>query len=118
MRAQDTLRHLLGASVRVRGVRVGHVSGVMLDRSQQHVIGFEVTSVDRARRFLPWAVAAADGVVDADSAFLLGDTTNRYPAQGAILHRTPEQLDDLVAAEDGALRRLEPATGIVGAHAE
>ena len=39
MRARETLRHVLGSSVRIQGVRVAHVTGVLLDASETHALG-------------------------------------------------------------------------------
>lgn len=102
MRSHEILRHLLGTPVRVRGVLGGHVSGVLIDGGETHAIGLEVTSVDRARRFLPWVAAHfADGVVDADSPFLLVDSADTYLDRGAIVKRDAEELGQLVADARG-----------------
>jgi hypothetical protein len=104
VRAPDTLRHVLGSSVRIHGVRVGHVTGVLLDAAETQALGLEVTSPDLARRFLPWvAGSVVDGVLETDSALLLVDSAESYVDRGAAVCRDAEQLGHLVAVDDGRL---------------
>jgi hypothetical protein len=100
--APDALREILGAQLRVHGVTVGHVTGVLLDAPQVHAIGFEVSSPDGAQRFVPWVAATlGNGVVDAHSALLLVDSCDSYVDQGAVLCREPDDLDGLMVSESG-----------------
>ena len=104
MRSRDTLRHVLGTSVRVRGVRVGHVTGVLLDATESRALGLEVTSPDLARRFLPWiAGRVTDGVLDAESSLLLVDSADSYVERGAVLCCDPERLGELAEVDGGRL---------------
>jgi hypothetical protein len=98
VRTPETLRHVLDSSVRIDGVRVGHVTGVLLDVSETRALGLEVTSPDLARRFLPWvAGTVTEGVLEADSALPLVDLADSYVERGAVMCRDPEQLGRLVA---------------------
>jgi len=102
VRTPETLRHVLGSSVRVRGVRVGHVTGVLLDSSETHALGLEVTSPDLAQRFLPWVAGSVrEGVLEADPAQLLVDSAGSYVERGAVMCRDPEPLGRLVADDGG-----------------
>ena len=48
---------LLALPVRIHGIHLGRPVDVLLDRSLDRVVGFEVACGDGARRFLPFAVA-------------------------------------------------------------
>jgi hypothetical protein len=111
VRSEEILRRLLSASVRVQGARVGHVSGVLLDAAETHVLGLEVTSEDRVRRFLPWVAAHfANGAIDTDSALMLVDSADTYVERGALVKRDPEELGQLVADARGFVAGAEAPT--------
>jgi hypothetical protein len=118
MRSRDSLGHVLGSSVRIRGVRVGHVTGVVFDATETSALGVEVTSPDSARRFLPWAAGCvADGVLDADSALLLVDPPDSPLERGGVLCRDPEYLSTLAAVDGGRLTAVSaPEADAVHSH--
>ena len=108
MTSPPLLGALLGAPVRLNDLRLGTVTGVYGDAGFERVIGLEVTSPDRGRRFLPWvAVGIEDGVVRLASPFVLVDTgeLDGYLRLGARVARDPAQLDGLGVGPDG---RVEP----------
>jgi len=102
MGVPGSLGELLGGSVRVGGVRVGEVAGVLVDRSVSRTIGLEVSSAGGARRFVPWfAVGIQHGGITVDSAFLLVDGIDGYERLGAVTLREPSALVLLRAGPDG-----------------
>ena len=69
------MKHLLQQSVRLRGMDVGRVVDVILDRDSERVLGYEVRCRDQRHRFLPAAAAShVDGSIAIDSPFALLDT--------------------------------------------
>jgi hypothetical protein len=95
---------LLGRAIRVGTVRVGEVTGVLVDAGQLRPIGLEVASGGGARRFLPWFAASVEPEgVRIESALLLVDEVDAYERLGARTLREPEELDELAARSDGRL---------------
>jgi hypothetical protein len=89
-----SLAGVLDAQVRVGDVRVGRVTGVLLDAARSRVLGLEVESGDLVRRFLPWVAASvANGVVRVRSALFLVDWSDTYDREGAFVARDPAELD-------------------------
>jgi hypothetical protein len=82
------MEELLERPVRLRGIRIGHVSDVILDPAEGKPIGLDVRCLDGRHRFLPTAAATAtdDGVV-VSSPFALLDTDQLefYRARGVLL---------------------------------
>ena len=109
------LADALGTAVRVRDVRVGTVTGVLGDRGFERVIGFEVTSRDGRRRFLPWVGAPVrDGSLSLGSALVLVETgeLDAYRRLGAVVVRDPMQLDGLGIDSDGRVERFHDRRGV------
>lgn len=114
MSTAESLRDVFGARVRVRGMRIGQVSGVVLDSSETRAIGLEVTAVDGHRRFLPWVAATiSNGIVDADSALVLADTLDAYVERGAVVCHDLERLESFTAGPDGYLLSPLPDAPVV-----
>lgn len=101
-----SLAGLVGATCSVRGVRVGDVTGVVVDPDFIRVLGLDVHSVDGRRRFLPW-VAAEQGPygVDVDSAYLLVDAGDSYTRRGARCIREAAELSSRCADLHGRIAR-------------
>ena len=96
------LAGLLGRGVRVGTVRVGEVTGVLVDAEQLRPIGLEVASGGGARRFLPWfAVSVEPDGVHIESALLLVDQIDAYERLGARTLRQAGALDALREGPDG-----------------
>jgi hypothetical protein len=94
MSSPDSLTRILDATVRVGGIRVGRVSGILFDASGTRVIGLEVASPDGARRFLPWVAATiANGDVWVRSALQLVDWSDTYERDGALVSRSPAEVE-------------------------
>lgn len=86
------MEELLERTVVIKGLRIGRVVDVILDRENRGVIGFEVRCADGRHRFLPQAAATEhDSVIEIESPFALLDTDQLefYQRRGATL-RTRE----------------------------
>ncbi len=82
------MEELLERTVVIKGLQVGRVVDVILDREGGGVIGFEVRCEDGRHRFLPQAAATShDLVIEIDSPFALLDTDQLefYRRRGATL---------------------------------
>jgi hypothetical protein len=87
------MEELLERTVVIRGVRIGRIVDVILDRVGGEIVGFEVRCDDRQHRFLPRAAAKIeDSAVGIDSPFALLDPGELafYRERGATL-RTREE---------------------------
>jgi sporulation protein YlmC with PRC-barrel domain len=72
---RDQVEELLERTVVIKGLQIGRVVDLILDRESRAVIGFEVRCEDGRHRFLPQAAATAhDLVIEIDSPFALLDT--------------------------------------------
>jgi hypothetical protein len=83
----------LWQSVAMKGVPVGRVVDVILERENRGVIGFEIRCEDGRHRFLPRAAATSDGsVIEIDSPLALLDTDQLdfYRRRGVTL-RSPQE---------------------------
>ena len=115
---------LLGRPVRMRGIRLGRPSDVLLDRATMRVVGLEVTCGDDAQRFLPLAAAHVhDHEIAVRSALLLleGDDLAFYRRRGRLLSamrgrgvslagRPVGVLRDVLLDAEGAVTLLEVET--------
>jgi len=102
---------VLGAPVRARDVRVGTITGVVGDGSLERLIGLEVTSRDGRRWFLPSVAGSYQaGAVHLDTTLVLVETGDLegYERLGAVVIRSPGQLEGMVVDEDGRLVRESP----------
>jgi hypothetical protein len=85
---------LLEATVAFKGVRIGVIVDVILDRARGEVVGFEVRCDDRQHRFLPRAAATVgdDSTVEIGSPFALLDAAELefYRRRGVSLRRREE----------------------------
>jgi hypothetical protein len=96
---------LLHAPIVVRGIRLGEVESVLLDREAPRILGFDVLCGDGSNRFLPYSTGRITGkAIDIDSALTLLDTRllEFYRSRSRPLAAAPELADAVVAA-DGAL---------------
>lgn len=88
------MSELLEATVVFKGVRIGRIVDVILDRAGGEVVGFEVRCEDRRRRFLPRAAVttADDSTVEIGSPFALLDAAELefYRERGVTLRRREE----------------------------
>ena len=88
------MSELLEATVVFKGVRIGRIVDVILDRAGGEVLGFEVRCEDRRHRFLPRAAVtiADDSTVEIGSPFALLDTGELefYRERGVTLRRREE----------------------------
>ena len=99
-----SLAGLPGRAVRVGGVLVGQVTGVLVDARATRAIGLEIACAGQAHRFLPWFAARLDEVaVSVESAFLLVDEIGGYERRGAVVLRDPARLSSFEASADGVL---------------
>jgi hypothetical protein len=83
----------LWQSVVMKGIQVGRVIDVILEREQRGVIGFEVRCEDGRHRFLPRAAAKSDGTaieIDSPLALLDTDQLDFYRRRGVSLRRREE----------------------------
>jgi hypothetical protein len=83
----------LWQSVVMKGVQVGRVIDVILERENNGVIGFEVRCEDGRHRFLPRAAATSDGAVieiDSPLALLDDDQLDFYRQRGVTLRSREE----------------------------
>ena len=83
---------LLERIVVIRGLRIGVVIDVILDRVNGAAVGFEVRCDDGGHRFLPRAAAAISETIEIESPFALLDAgeLDFYRRQGVTL-RTREE---------------------------
>jgi sporulation protein YlmC with PRC-barrel domain len=85
---------LLERTVVIRGVRIGRVVDVVLDRVSGEVLGFEVRCEDGRNRFLPRVAAgiSPDSTIEIESPFALLDSAELefYRRQATTL-RTREE---------------------------
>jgi sporulation protein YlmC with PRC-barrel domain len=87
------MEDLLERTVLIKGLRIGLVVDVILDRENGDVIGFEVRCEDGRHRFLPRAATTSrDSVIEIDTplALLDGEHLDFYRRRGATL-RTREE---------------------------
>jgi hypothetical protein len=101
----------LGTPVRVRDVRVGVVTAVLMDASGERAFGLEVSAPTGGRWFLPWVAADVRGdAVEAGSALVSGDRDqlDAYARRGARIVR---EGDGLLPARASAERVL---AGVLG----
>jgi hypothetical protein len=110
------LVELLGAPCRVRDVRVGEVTGVVVDGAGGRVVGLDIGSAGGVHRFLPWVACEVDceGRVDVRSAFLLVDDTQSYRRLGARDIVDAEVLARLRVDASGRVSRGEDAVSTDG----
>jgi hypothetical protein len=83
----------LWQSVVMKGVQVGRVIDVILERENNGVIGFEVRCEDGRHRFLPRAAATSDGAaieIDSPLALLDDDQLDFYRQRGVSLRSREE----------------------------
>jgi hypothetical protein len=83
----------LWQSVVMKGVQVGRVIDVILEREKNGVIGFEVRCEDGRHRFLPRAAATSDGAaieIDSPLALLDTDQLDFYRQRGVSLRSREE----------------------------
>ena len=115
---------LLGRPVRLRGIRLGRPSDVLLERETMRAVGLEVVCGDEVRRFLPLAAAHVhDDEIAVRSALLLleGDDIAFYRRRGRPLSalrgrgvtlagRPVGVLRDVLLEPDGTVTLLEVET--------
>jgi PRC-barrel domain len=83
----------LWQSVVMKGVQVGRVIDVIIERENNGVIGFEVRCEDGRHRFLPRAAATSDGAaieIDSPLALLDDDQLDFYRQRGVTLRSREE----------------------------
>jgi hypothetical protein len=83
----------LWQSVVMKGVQVGRVIDVILERENNGVIGFQVRCEDGRHRFLPRAAATSDGAaieIDSPLALLDDDQLDFYRQRGVTLRSREE----------------------------
>ena len=96
---------LLRSPVFVRGIRLGEVADVLLDREGVRILGLDVLCGDGSNRFLPFATSRpAAGGIEIESSLTLLDPHELqfYRSRGRGLASMPE-LADAVVGRDGAL---------------
>lgn len=87
------MKEWLWQSVVMKGIPVGRVVDVILEREHHGVVGFEVRCEDGRHRFLPQAAASTDGsVIEIDSPLALLDTDQLdfYRRRGVTLRSREE----------------------------
>ena len=88
------MSELLEATVAFKGVRIGRIVDVILDRVGGEVVGFEVRCEDRRNRFLPREAATItdDSTVEVGSPFVLLDAAELafYRERGVTLRKREE----------------------------
>jgi hypothetical protein len=87
------MKEWLWQSVVMKGVQVGRVIDVILERENNGVIGFEVRCEDGRHRFLPRAAATSDGAaieIDSPLALLDDDQLDFYRQRGVTLRSREE----------------------------
>jgi sporulation protein YlmC with PRC-barrel domain len=100
-----TASSLLGLPVAVRGIRLGKVEAVLLDREAARIIGLEVGCGDGASRFLPFSTARESGAgIEIDSTLTLLDPPELafYRSRSRSLASAPELAHARIGAH-GAL---------------
>lgn len=121
-RAGDELRAL---SVRARGVQLGRVVEILLDRSVRRAVGFEVRCRDATHRFLPLPAAtigAEEIAIRSPLVLLEGDELGFYRSHAVALSAlrgvpvvvggSPAgKLVDVVVAGGGELLEVVVETG-------
>ena len=98
---------LLGRPVRLRGIRLGRPTDVLLDPASMRVVGLEVACGDDSRRFLPLAAASVhDDEIAVRSALLLleGDDLSFYRRRGRLLSAMRGRAVTLAGRQVGVLR--------------
>ncbi len=98
---------LLGRPVRLRGIRLGHPSDVLLDAAPLRVVGLEVACGDESRRFLPLAAARVrEDEIALGSALLLlqGDDLAFYRRRGRMLSAMRGKTVSFAGRPAGVLR--------------
>lgn len=83
----------LWQNVVMKGIQVGRVVDVILEREKHGVIGFEVRCEDGRHRFLPRAAATSDGTaieIESPLALLDADQLDFYRRRGVSLRRREE----------------------------
>jgi len=89
----EQVEELLERTVVIKGLRIGRVVDVILDRESRGVIGFEVRCEDGRHRFLPQAAAGShDSVIEIESPFALLDTDQLefYRRRGSTLRTSQD----------------------------
>jgi hypothetical protein len=108
---------LLALPVLVRGIELGRVVDVFLDRDARRAVGFDVVCRDEARRFLPLAAVGSSGrelEVLSPLVLLDGGELDFYRSRTVALRRLrgadvlvdgvrAGELRDVVLARDGEL---------------
>jgi hypothetical protein len=87
------MQHLLELTVVMKGIQIGRVVDVILDRENGEVIGFEVRCEDGQHRFLPQAAASSEDsrlAIDSPFALLDADQLEFYRRRGTTLRRSEE----------------------------
>jgi sporulation protein YlmC with PRC-barrel domain len=87
------MHELLERTVVIRGVRIGRVIDVILDRVNGEAVGYEVRCEDGRHRFLPRAAAViSESAIEIDSSLALLDSAELefYRRRGTTL-RTREE---------------------------
>jgi PRC-barrel domain len=82
------MEELLKRTVRLRGLKVGHVVDVIVDSANDDVVGVEVRCEDGKHRFLPMAAASLVGdeiVIDSPFSLLEEDELEFYRERGMML---------------------------------
>jgi hypothetical protein len=106
-----TASSLLRLPVSVRGIRLGEVEAVLLDREGPRIIGLDVRCGDGLNRFLPFSTARQNGGgIEIDSTLTLLDSAELafYRSRSRSLDSAP----DLAAARIGRHGALEvPVSG-------
>lgn len=96
--------------MKIDGVRVGGVTGIVGDRGFERIIGFHVANGDRRGLFLPWiASRLQDGIVHAESSLALIDVgeLESYARRGARIVRAPDDLQALTVSREGVVSRVQ-----------
>ena len=96
-----TASSLLRLPVVVRGIRLGEVEGVLLDREAARIIGLDVRCGDGANRFLPFSTAReSGGWIEIDSTLTLLDPPELafYRSRSRSLASAPELANARIAA--------------------
>lgn len=108
---------LLALPVVVRGIKLGRVVDIFLDRGARRAVGFDVVCRDEARRFLPLAAVGSSGLeltVSSPLVLLQGAELDFYRSRTVALRELrgvavlvggvpAGELRDVVLAPDGEL---------------
>lgn len=87
------MEELLERTVTIRGLRIGRVVDVILDRAGGDVVGFDVRCDDGRHRFLPRAATTTSpDAIEIDSPFALLDSAELefYRRRGVTLRSREE----------------------------